>query len=349
MSAVAPPSAPVRVDGLSLCPAQRRAGRRGRELLARAGRDPRPRGRVGQRQDDDGARAARLHAARRGVAQRHASRSAASRSRGRDERALRSLRGRVVSYVPQDPGGALNPSLRVGDAILDVLRAHRAGEGSAEVGARGARARRARRRRGLHAPLSAPALGRPAAARHDRHGLRLRAARGRARRAYDRARRAHAGSHPVRARPPAAASRAWRWSTSRTTSRSSRAWPTASWSCTPGRVVEDAAAADVIERPRHPYTRALVAAIPDFRHPRSLRGIPGVSVGVGEWPAGCSFAPRCEHAADRCLEAVPGARRRRARTRGALLPRAGAGAVGACREPSCGRAPRPRRPLRCSR
>ena len=52
--------------------------------------------------------------------------------RGRDERSLRSLRGRVVSYVPQDPGGALNPSLRVGDAILDVLRAHRAGEGSPE-------------------------------------------------------------------------------------------------------------------------------------------------------------------------------------------------------------------------
>ena len=49
---------------------------------------------------------------------------------GRDERALRSLRGRVVSYVPQDPGGALNPSLRIGDAILDVLRAHRSGESS---------------------------------------------------------------------------------------------------------------------------------------------------------------------------------------------------------------------------
>src|SRR6476660_170499 len=72
-----------------------------------------------------------------------------------------------------------------------------------------------------------------------------------------------------------------------------------------GRVVEDAAAADVIERPRHPYTRALVEAIPDFRHPRSLRGIPGVSVGVGEWPAGCAFAPRCEHAADACSGSVP--------------------------------------------
>ena len=36
---------------------------------------------------------------------------------GRDASAVRSLRGRVVSYVPQDPGGSLNPSLRVGDRI----------------------------------------------------------------------------------------------------------------------------------------------------------------------------------------------------------------------------------------
>ncbi len=45
---------------------------------------------------------------------------------------LRGLRGKTVSYVPQDPGGALNPSLRIGDAILDVLRAHRAGGRSDE-------------------------------------------------------------------------------------------------------------------------------------------------------------------------------------------------------------------------
>ena len=51
---------------------------------------------------------------------------------GRDGRALRGLRGKTVSYVPQDPGGALNPSLRIGDAILDVLRAHRAGGGGDE-------------------------------------------------------------------------------------------------------------------------------------------------------------------------------------------------------------------------
>jgi peptide/nickel transport system ATP-binding protein len=72
-----------------------------------------------------------------------------------------------------------------------------------------------------------------------------------------------------------------------------------------GRVVENGPAAEVIERPRHPYTRALVEAIPDFRHPRALRGIAGVSVGVGDWPSGCAFAPRCAHQQARCEQALP--------------------------------------------
>ena len=51
---------------------------------------------------------------------------------GAGARGVRSLRGRVVSYVPQDPGGALNPSLRIGGAIMDVLRAHRSEVASQE-------------------------------------------------------------------------------------------------------------------------------------------------------------------------------------------------------------------------
>jgi peptide/nickel transport system ATP-binding protein len=72
-----------------------------------------------------------------------------------------------------------------------------------------------------------------------------------------------------------------------------------------GRVVESGRTEEVIERPRHPYTRGLVAAIPDLRTRSSLRGIPGVSVGVGEWPEGCPFAPRCRHQVAACHDAVP--------------------------------------------
>ena len=39
-------------------------------------------------------------------------------------RAQRKLRGKVVSYVPQNPAGSLNPSMRVSDAITDMIKAH---------------------------------------------------------------------------------------------------------------------------------------------------------------------------------------------------------------------------------
>ena len=42
----------------------------------------------------------------------------------RDEAAARALRGKLVSHVPQEPGASLNPSLRIGAALRDVLRAH---------------------------------------------------------------------------------------------------------------------------------------------------------------------------------------------------------------------------------
>jgi peptide/nickel transport system ATP-binding protein len=72
-----------------------------------------------------------------------------------------------------------------------------------------------------------------------------------------------------------------------------------------GRVVEHGPVDEVIGRPRHPYTRALVGAIPDVRRPRALQGIPGVAVGVGEWPPGCAFAPRCAFSDERCHADVP--------------------------------------------
>jgi peptide/nickel transport system ATP-binding protein len=223
---------------------------------------------------------------------------------GRDERSLRNLRGRVVSYVPQDPGGALNPSLRVGDAILDVLRAHRGGAGSLES---------------VHAALDRVELGAAAGfTRRYPHQL-----------SGGQQQRVTIAMACVCEPPVAVLDEPTTgldvltqdrilFELERLRSEQGMAMVYVSHDLAvvarmadrivvmyAGRVVENAPAADVIERPRHPYTRALVEAIPDVRHPRALRGIPGVSVGVGEWPAGCAFAPRCEHSADVCTAGVP--------------------------------------------
>jgi peptide/nickel transport system ATP-binding protein len=72
-----------------------------------------------------------------------------------------------------------------------------------------------------------------------------------------------------------------------------------------GRVIEHGPAHELATRPRHPYTRGLVASIPDPALPRRLTSMPGVAAGVGEWPQGCAFAPRCPQVVPACLAAVP--------------------------------------------
>ena len=72
-----------------------------------------------------------------------------------------------------------------------------------------------------------------------------------------------------------------------------------------GRIVEEGPAAAVLSEPRHPYTRGLIASIPDHVTPRRLRGMPGIAAGVGEHPAGCAFAPRCPQNVDRCEAELP--------------------------------------------
>ena len=69
-----------------------------------------------------------------------------------------------------------------------------------------------------------------------------------------------------------------------------------------GQVVETGAVADVLSRPRHPYTRGLLAAVPMLDAPRHapLRDIPGTVPSPDAWPPGCAFAPRCTEAAPRC-------------------------------------------------
>jgi len=76
-----------------------------------------------------------------------------------------------------------------------------------------------------------------------------------------------------------------------------------------GKIVELGTAVEVIERPRHPYTRALVSAIPvpdpDVERNRRRIVLPGDPPSPLNPPPGCAFHPRCPHAIDACRTTVP--------------------------------------------
>ena len=68
-----------------------------------------------------------------------------------------------------------------------------------------------------------------------------------------------------------------------------------------GQVVEEGPAADVITTPRHPYTRALLDAVPQGEQRGQLRSITGSPPSLIDVPGGCRFAPRCRLATQECL------------------------------------------------
>ena len=74
-----------------------------------------------------------------------------------------------------------------------------------------------------------------------------------------------------------------------------------------GRVVESAPAAALFASPRHPYTQALLAAVPnpDPRRERPGRPLEGDVPGLLDAPKGCTFSTRCPLVQPRCREAEP--------------------------------------------
>ncbi|GAA1011558.1 peptide ABC transporter ATP-binding protein [Acrocarpospora pleiomorpha] len=74
-----------------------------------------------------------------------------------------------------------------------------------------------------------------------------------------------------------------------------------------GRVVEELTVAELRAGGRHPYTRALLAAVPDMATDRHapLAVIPGRPADPAEHAPGCAFAPRCALADEQCARAVP--------------------------------------------
>jgi oligopeptide/dipeptide ABC transporter ATP-binding protein len=77
-----------------------------------------------------------------------------------------------------------------------------------------------------------------------------------------------------------------------------------------GRIVEDGPTDEIVRRPRHPYTQALVAAVPvpDADQSRAPLPIKGNVPDARDPPSGCHFRDRCPHAMARCANETPALR-----------------------------------------
>jgi peptide/nickel transport system ATP-binding protein len=223
-----------------------------------------------------------------------------------DDEQRRKLRGSAVSYVPQDPASSLNPALRIGLQLREVLEAHDSGRGNDHPG------RIAEMMREVALPDDRAFLKRYphelSGGQQQRVGLAMAFAN-RPRlivldeptTGLDVTTQAHVLStvrelamlHHVAAlyvsHDLAVVAKLAR--------RVAVMYA--------GRVVELATADELFESAGHPYTRRLIGAIPRLTGGRSLVGIPGHARSPGDQPPGCAFAPRCSLRIERCDEALP--------------------------------------------
>ena len=220
---------------------------------------------------------------------------------------LRALRGKTVSYVPQDPGAALNPALRIGTQLDEVLVAHGFGASSGD--------RRERLEEMLAEVLlpSDPSFLRRyphqlSGGQQQRVGLAMAfACRPRVivldepTTGLDVTTQAHVlqtvrmlcGTHGVAAL----------YVTHDLAVVSSLADRVAVMYA--GRIVELGPARALFAGGAHPYTRRLIDAIPELSVTHAVEGIPGTAPRPGHRPNGCFFAPRCTLAVDECVRAFP--------------------------------------------
>ncbi|MBW2442592.1 MAG: ABC transporter ATP-binding protein [Deltaproteobacteria bacterium] len=74
-----------------------------------------------------------------------------------------------------------------------------------------------------------------------------------------------------------------------------------------GIIAEQGNRQDIFKNPKHPYTRALLASLPNrSKRGRRLYSIPGTVPNPAYKPAGCPFHPRCQYAIQTCREKNPG-------------------------------------------
>ena len=217
------------------------------------------------------------------------------------------MRGRVVSYVPQDPAASLNPALRIGTQLRETLEVHGFGSGSDEREARIAEVMRE-----VALPDDKKYLRRYphelSGGQQQRIGLAMAfACRPRLivldepTTGLDVTTQAHvlgtvrelAAAHHVAALYVSHDLAVVGTLATRTAVMYA------------GRIVELGPTAELFANASHPYTRRLVQAIPHLSGRRDLVGIPGRAPSPGARPSGCTFAPRCTFAIDACRAEEP--------------------------------------------
>jgi dipeptide transport system ATP-binding protein len=73
-----------------------------------------------------------------------------------------------------------------------------------------------------------------------------------------------------------------------------------------GQIVESGPASEVFSTPKHPYTQALLASLPESAAGKArLEALPGVVPGQYDRPLGCLLSPRCPYATDHCRKVEP--------------------------------------------